>query len=230
MVRPCLRECLALVSVLQYTERLTDRQAADAVRGRIDWKYALGLQLADPGFDFSVLSEFRDRLIAHRLEQQILDAILAQCSKQGLLRAGGRARTDSTHVIARIPDLNRLEFVTETMRCALEALAVAAPAWLAGTDAVNADWLARYRQRAEQVHADSGGIYAHPVCTPSSSVKASTSAANALNGSCAKPAWPGSVPGGARASPDVTRTRIRPLTWCNATSPRTCRTGCGSRT
>lgn len=87
MVRPCLRECLALVSVLQYTERLTDRQAADAVRGRIDWKYALGLQLADPGFDFSVLSEFRDRLIAHRLEQQILDAILAQCSKQGLLRA-----------------------------------------------------------------------------------------------------------------------------------------------
>nr|WTB11047.1 transposase [Streptomyces antimycoticus] len=88
---------LALVSVLQYAERLTDRQAADAVRGRIDWKYALGLQLADPGFDFSVLSEFRDRLIAHGLEQQILDAILAQCNKQGLLRAGGRARTDSTH-------------------------------------------------------------------------------------------------------------------------------------
>ncbi|MGW5695573.1 transposase, partial [Streptomyces asiaticus] len=110
---------LALVSVLQYAERLTDRQAADAVRGRIDWKYALGLQLADPGFNFSVLSEFRDRLIAHGLEQQILDAILAQCSKRGLLRAGGRARTDSTHVIACTRDLNRLEFVTETMRCAL---------------------------------------------------------------------------------------------------------------
>ncbi|ADI11697.1 transposase IS4 family protein [Streptomyces bingchenggensis BCW-1] len=147
---------LALVSVLQYAERLTDRQAADAVRGRIDWKYALGLQLADPGFDFSVLSEFRDRLIAHGLEQQILDAILAQCSERGLLRAGGRARTDSTHVIACIRDLNRLEFVTETMRCALEALAVAAPAWLAGTDAVNTDWLARYRQRADSYRLPKG--------------------------------------------------------------------------
>ncbi|MFE2448080.1 hypothetical protein ACFXDF_39625 [Streptomyces sp. NPDC059426] len=64
-----------------------------------------------------MLREFRDRLIAHGLEQQVLDAILAQCSKRGLLRAGGRARTDSTHVIACIRDLNRLEFVTETMRC-----------------------------------------------------------------------------------------------------------------
>ncbi|MFI1338643.1 IS1182 family transposase, partial [Streptomyces sp. NPDC020845] len=124
--------------------------------GRIDWKYALGLQLTDPGFDFSVLSEFRDRLIAHGLEQQILDAILAQCNERGLLRAGGRARTDSTHVIACIRDLNRLEFVTETMRCALEALAVAAPAWLAGTDAVNADWLARYRQRADSYRLPKG--------------------------------------------------------------------------
>ncbi|MGY0063692.1 transposase [Streptomyces sp. LZ34] len=141
--------------MLQYAERLTDRQAADAVRGRIDWKYALGLQLADPGFDFSVLSEFRDRLIAHGLEQQILDAILAQCSKRGLLRAGGRARADSTHVIACIRDLNRLEFVTETMRCALEALVVA-PAWLAGTDAVSADWLARYRQRADSYRPPKG--------------------------------------------------------------------------
>ncbi len=126
------------------------------MRGRIDWKYALGLQLADPGFDFSVLSEFRDRLIAHGLEQQILDAILTQCNKRGLLRAGGRACTDSTHVIACIRDLNRLEFVTETMRCALEALAVAAPAWLAGTDAVNANWLARYRQRADSYRLPKG--------------------------------------------------------------------------
>ncbi|WP_141765331.1 hypothetical protein [Streptomyces malaysiensis] len=103
-----------------------------------------------------MLSEFRDRLIAHGLEQQILDAILAQCNTRGLLRAGGRARTDSTHVIACIRDLNRVEFVTETMRCALEALAVAAPAWLAGTDAVNADWLARYQQRADSYRLPKG--------------------------------------------------------------------------
>src|SRR3954470_23441068 len=63
---------LALVTVLQFTEGLSDRQAADAVRGRIDWKYALGLELTDPGFDFSVLCEFRARLIAGRLEQGLL--------------------------------------------------------------------------------------------------------------------------------------------------------------
>ena len=49
---------LALVSVLQYVEGLSDRQAADAVRGHIDWKYALALELTDPGFDHTVLSEF----------------------------------------------------------------------------------------------------------------------------------------------------------------------------
>jgi transposase len=53
---------LALVSVLQYAENLTDRQAARAVACRIDWKYALGMELTEPGFDHSVLSEFRDRL------------------------------------------------------------------------------------------------------------------------------------------------------------------------
>lgn len=56
---------LALVSLLQYAEDLSDRQAADAVRGRIEWKCALGLELEDPGFDFSVLSGFRARLVEH---------------------------------------------------------------------------------------------------------------------------------------------------------------------
>jgi transposase len=91
---------LAMVSVLQFAEGLTDRQAADAVRGRIDVKYALGLELDDPGFDFSVLSEFRDRLIAHGLEELVLDRLLERVGELGLLRAGGRQRTDSTHVLA----------------------------------------------------------------------------------------------------------------------------------
>jgi len=47
---------LALVTVFQFAEGLSDRQAADAVRGRIDWKYALSLDLTDPGFDHTVLS------------------------------------------------------------------------------------------------------------------------------------------------------------------------------
>ena len=54
---------LALICVLQFIEDLTDRQAAAAVQSRIDWEYALSLELTDPGFDFSVLSEFRTRLI-----------------------------------------------------------------------------------------------------------------------------------------------------------------------
>jgi transposase len=139
---------LALVSVLQYAERLTDRQAADAVRGRIDWKYALGLELTDAGFEFSALSGFRDRVLGHGLGHQLMDVILARCAQLGLLRAGGRVRTDSAHVLACVRDLNRVEFVTETLRCALEALSAAVPDWLAATGLVTGVWLERYGQRA----------------------------------------------------------------------------------
>src|SRR3954454_25003539 len=64
---------LALVTVLQFRENLSDRQAAEAVRARIDWKYLLGLDLSDSGFDFSVLSEFRQRLLTGQAEQRLLD-------------------------------------------------------------------------------------------------------------------------------------------------------------
>jgi transposase len=90
----------AVVSVMQFAERLTDRQAADAVRGRIDWKYLLGLELEDEGFHFSVLSGFRERLVEHGQEQVVLDRLLARLSELGFLRAGGRVRTDATHVLA----------------------------------------------------------------------------------------------------------------------------------
>jgi transposase len=78
---------LALVLVMQYAEGLSDRQAADAVRSRIDWKYALCLELTDPGFDYSVLSEFRDRLIAGNAEQLLLDTMLQRFKEKGLLKA-----------------------------------------------------------------------------------------------------------------------------------------------
>ena len=114
---------LALVTILQFAENLSDRQAAEAVRGRIDWKYALGLELTDPGFDYSVLCKFRARLLAGQEEEVLLEALLAACKGQKLLKARGRARTDSTHVLAAVRVLNRLESITETLRAALNAVA-----------------------------------------------------------------------------------------------------------
>ncbi|MFC4610683.1 transposase [Streptomyces maoxianensis] len=107
---------LALVSVLQYAEGLTDRQAADQVRARMDWKFLLGLELDDPGFDHSVLSTFRARLIGHGLEQKTLEGVLERLRELGLLKAGRRQRTDATHVLAAVRTLNRMEFVGETLR------------------------------------------------------------------------------------------------------------------
>ena len=114
---------LALVTVLQFVEGLSDRRAADAVRGRIDWKYALGLALTDAGFDHTVLSEFRTRLVQGNAEQGLLDTLLERVREAGLLKTRGRQRTDSTHVLAAVRMLNRLERVGETLRAALNALA-----------------------------------------------------------------------------------------------------------
>lgn len=138
---------LALVSVLQYAEGLTDRQAADRVRARMDWKFLLGLELDDPGFDASVLSLFRSRLIEHGLEQTTLELVLERLRGLGLMKAGGRQRADSTHVLAAVRTLNRMEFVGETLRAALEALAVAAPTWLSGL--VTAERAERYGPRVD---------------------------------------------------------------------------------
>ena len=115
---------------MQFAEGLSDRQAADAVRSRIDWKYALSLELTDPGFDHTVLSEFRARLVAGQAEQLLLEGLLTRVDERGPLNARGRQRTDSTHVLAAIRTLNRLELVGETVRHALISLAVVAPDWL----------------------------------------------------------------------------------------------------
>jgi transposase len=138
---------LMMVTVLQFTENLTDRQAADAARDRVSWKYALGLELDDPGFDASVLSEFRSRLVTHDQTSAALDLLLDKLSALGLIAAGGKQRTDSTHVLARIRVLNRLELAGETVRAALEALAVAAPTWLARH--IDNGWQKRYEARMD---------------------------------------------------------------------------------
>jgi len=115
---------LALVTLMQFREGLSDRQAAEAVRGRIDWKYLLA---------------------------RVLDA----AREGGLLKARGRQRTDSTHVLAAIRTLNRLELMGETLRAALNAIAVAAPDWLRSI--APPDWHERYDRRVEDMRLPETG-------------------------------------------------------------------------
>jgi transposase len=146
---------LALITLLQFREGLSDRQAAEAVRARIDWKYLLALDLADAGFDYSVLCEFRGRLLGGGAANRLLARLLDAAREGGLLKARGRQRTDSTHVLAAIRTLNRVELVAETLRAALNAIAVAAPEWLRGL--APAEWHERYDRRIEDMHLPDAG-------------------------------------------------------------------------
>jgi transposase len=138
---------LALVTVFQFLEHLSDRQAADAVRSRIDWKYALALELTDPGFHFSVLGEFRARLVAGKVEHLLLDRMLERFKARGLVKARGKQRTDSTHILAAVHDLHLLELVAETLRAALDDLAAIVPDWL--RTIAQPVWFKRYARRIE---------------------------------------------------------------------------------
>jgi transposase len=138
---------LAMVLVMQFLENLSDRQAAEAVRGRIDWKYALSLELTDPGFDFTILSEFRERLIKQEALAQILEQMLQRFQEKGLLKARGKQRTDSTHILAKVRELTRLENLIETLRHALNTLAEATPEWLGAN--LQSEWCDRYGRRVE---------------------------------------------------------------------------------
>jgi transposase len=137
---------LALITIMQFAENLTDRQAGDAVRGRIDWKYALGLELTDPGFHFSILTEFRERLLAGGTEQLLLDRLLTRFQELGLLKAGGRQRTDSSHVVAAVRELSRLECAGEALRQVLNHLAVSDP----GSKLTSRRGFDRYRPHFEE--------------------------------------------------------------------------------
>jgi transposase len=173
---------LALVTVLQRAENLTDRMAAEAVRTRLDWKYLLGLALDDPGFDHSVLPEFRAKVAEAGLERAVLDALLERLVSDGLVKAGGKQRTDSTHVIAAVAALNRLELAGESVRAALEALAAAHPGWTAQVLHAG-EWNCRYgtpvtswrppmseKKRAELAvtYAKDGFALLEAVCHPAS--------------------------------------------------------------
>jgi transposase len=134
---------LALITVFQFAEGLSDAQTALNVSARIDWKYALALPLTEPGMDPTVLGDFRDRLLAGGAIWLLFETLLKRFSADGLLAKRGRQRTDATHVLAAIRTLGRLECVGETLRHALNALADAAPRWL--RDRVPDAWFARYQ-------------------------------------------------------------------------------------
>ncbi|MGP2443049.1 IS1182 family transposase [Streptomyces sp. JW3] len=145
---------LALVTVLQFAEGLSDRQAAAAVRVRIDWKYALGLELTDTGFDYSVLSEFRARLVRGQMADELFEQVLQAAKERGLLKTSGRARTDSARVLAAIRVVNHLEMLGETLRAALNTLAAAFPQWLAAQ--ADEAWFNRYGHRVEEARLPRG--------------------------------------------------------------------------
>jgi transposase len=138
---------LALITVLQFAEPLSEARMADAVRSRIDLKSLLALPLDDPGFDSSVPCEFRARLIEGHVEWLLFEKLLDRFHAHKLLRERGRQRTDSTHILAAIHAPDRLGCAGQTFRHALNVLATVAPAWFLVQ--ANPEWVERYGQRFE---------------------------------------------------------------------------------
>jgi len=147
---------LSLITVLQAMEHLSDRVAIHMVRTRIDWKYALHLPLNDPGFDPSVLCEFRGRLVEGEAERKFFDALLEKFKEKGLLKGRGMQRTDSLQLLGAVRVLNRLELVMETLRLVLESMVKADVEWVRGN--VPAEWFETYGEwnESERLVKESG--------------------------------------------------------------------------
>jgi transposase len=122
---------LSLITVFQFLENIPDRVAAQWAVARIDWKYALHMPLTWLGFHFSDLSNFRQRLLEHSAERLVFERVLTWIQTLGFLKKHGRQRSDSTHVLARVERMSRLEMAWETLRVALRAIRETAPRWYA---------------------------------------------------------------------------------------------------
>ncbi len=136
---------LALVSVFQFMEKLADRQAANALRMRLDWKYALHLPLEYEGFDFSVLSEFRDRLIQGQAENRVFEKLVEEIRKLGLIKEHGKQRSDSIAMLTKVRRLCRVETVVETLRLAIVALVDMDREW--SEEIIPPSWEEKYGER-----------------------------------------------------------------------------------
>jgi len=136
---------LAFVSVFQFMERLADRQAAQALRMRLDWKYALHMPLEDAGFDFSVLSEFRDRLIEGQAEKRVFEKLVEEIRAMGLIKERGKQRSDSIAMLVKVRRLSRIEMVVETLRLAVVGLVTAQREWC--EEIIPPSWEEKYGER-----------------------------------------------------------------------------------
>jgi transposase len=136
---------LAFVTVFQFMEKMPDRQAAESLRMRMDWKYALHLPLTYEGFDFSVLSEFRDRLLKHEAERCVFDTLVEAFQGLGLIKRRGKQRTDSIAMLTKVRRLSRLELVVETLRVTVGALVKADREW--SEEMIPPSWEERYGER-----------------------------------------------------------------------------------
>lgn len=110
------------VLILQFMERLPDRQATEACSYDLRWKMALGMALDEPAFHPTSLVKFRQRILAHGLERLGFEGVLDSMRDAGYLRKKTRQRLDSTHVVGLVSWMSRLECVRETMRLALQSL------------------------------------------------------------------------------------------------------------
>jgi transposase len=133
---------------------VSDEQAAPAVRSRIDGNYALGLELTDSGFDSSVRRECRTRLVQGSAEEQLFEVMLEHFRTRQLLKARGRQRTDATQVLAKVRALHRRECGGETLRQALNSLAVVVPDWRAACAAP--EWVERDGPRVSDYRLPTG--------------------------------------------------------------------------
>ena len=135
---------LALAVIFQRQEDLADQAMADAVRARIDLKYALHLAVDDAGFDGSLLSDFRGRLLKNAAALRLFERVLGRLAELGLVAGGGKQRSDGSYVLAATRLLTQVELLGETLRVALEALAAYRPDWLRSV--APAHWYQRYGQ------------------------------------------------------------------------------------
>lgn len=122
-------------------------QAADMVRGRLDWKSAMSLEGDDTGFDQSTMTDFRQRLVNHEAQELVLEQLFTICVEKGWTRHKGKQRVDSTLVLSQARRLHRLESVGETLRTVLKALAQEEPDGLLSV--ITPDWFDRSVHRFE---------------------------------------------------------------------------------